>query len=86
MESDHLDGDVDMVSVVSTLLDEQQRRRDAQEPWSLLPFRPDHGHELIDDAERHTHPGYPVIGRLRGLAELRGVMKTLAQQRGYDLP
>ncbi|MER8799507.1 mannonate dehydratase [Mesorhizobium sp. M0012] len=85
MESEHLRGDLDMVSVVSILLDEQQRRRDAGEPTALLPFRPDHGHELIDDAARHTHPGYPVIGRLRGLAELRGVMTAIAHQRGYRL-
>lgn len=84
MESEHLNGDVDMVSVVSILLDEQQRRRDAGQP-ALLPFRPDHGHELIDDATRHTHPGYPVIGRLRGLAELRGLMTAIAHQRGYRL-
>ncbi|MDQ0392082.1 mannonate dehydratase [Labrys monachus] len=84
MESDHLGGDVDMVSVVGTLLDEQQRRREG-EPDFRLPFRPDHGHDLIDDAARPTHPGYPVVGRLRGLAELRGVMTTLAQQRRYQL-
>jgi mannonate dehydratase len=83
MESDHLDGDVDMVEVVSILLDEEQRRRKSGAPQSLIPFRPDHGHELIDDATRRTHPGYPVVGRLRGLAELRGVMAALAHQRGY---
>ncbi len=83
MESDHLDGDVDMVEVVSILLDEEQRRRKAGASQSLIPFRPDHGHELIDDAARRTHPGYPVVGRLRGLAELRGVMTALAHQRGY---
>lgn len=85
MEADHLGGDVDMVAVVDALLAEQQRRRDAGLPNSLLPFRPDHGHELIDDATRSTHPGYPVIGRLRGLAELRGVMAALSHQRGYVL-
>jgi mannonate dehydratase len=85
MESDHLGGDVDMVAVVETLLDEQQRRRDAGDPTFRLPFRPDHGHELVDDASRHTHPGYPVVGRLRGLAEIRGVMTALAHQRGYVL-
>jgi mannonate dehydratase len=85
MEADHLGGDVDMVAVVDVLLAEQQRRRNAGLPNSLLPFRPDHGHELIDDATRSTHPGYPVIGRLRGLAELRGVMAALSHQRGYVL-
>jgi len=85
MEAEHLGGDVDMVAVCDVLLAEQQRRRDAGLPNSLLPFRPDHGHELIDDVTRSTHPGYPVIGRLRGLAELRGVMAALAHQRGYVL-
>ncbi len=82
MESDHLDGDVDMVAVIDTLLEEEQRRRQAGEV-TPLPFRPDHGHQLIDDAGRETHPGYPVIGRLRGLAELRGVIAALAYERGY---
>lgn len=83
MEAEHLGGDVDMVAVIDVLLAEEQRRRAEGLPGSLLPFRPDHGHELIDDVTRLTHPGYPVIGRLRGLAELRGVMTALAHQRGY---
>ncbi|MCB1487519.1 MAG: mannonate dehydratase [Bauldia sp.] len=82
MEADHLDGDVDMVEVVSILIDEEQRRR-AGDPSATIPFRADHGHDLIDDDTRPTHPGYPVVGRLRGLAELRGVMSALAHQRGY---
>ena len=85
MEADHLGGDVDMVAVVSALMEEEQRRRAEGLPNALIPFRPDHGHDLIDDATRPTHPGYPVIGRLRGLAELRGVMTALAHQRGYRL-
>ena len=52
--------------------------RGAGDPHWRLPFRPDHGHELLDDAKRKTHPGYPLIGRMRGLAELRGVMVALA--------
>jgi mannonate dehydratase len=43
-----------------------------------MPFRPDHGHELIDDASRPSHPGYPAVGRLKGLAEIRGVMTAVA--------
>lgn len=78
MEADHLGGDIDMVAVVTPLLHEQARRRDAGLAEWRLPFRPDHGHELLDDAARKTHPGYPLIGRLRGLAELRGVMTALA--------
>ena len=83
IESEHLAGDVDMVEVIGVLLDEQERRRKAGLPNARLPFRPDHGHELIDDASRPTHPGYPVVGRLRGLAELRGVATAIAHQRGY---
>jgi len=77
-EAPHLGGDVDMVAVIQPLLHEQKRRRDAGDPHWRLPFRPDHGHELLDDRNRKTHPGYPLIGRLRGLAELRGVMTALA--------
>jgi mannonate dehydratase len=55
------------------------RRRKAGDPRWRIPMRADHGHELLDDAARKTHPGYPLVGRLRGLAELRGVMITLAE-------
>jgi mannonate dehydratase len=78
MEADHLDGDVDMVAVVNTLLREQARRQASGDASWRIPFRPDHGHELLDDARRKTHPGYPLIGRMRGLAELRGVMTAVA--------
>lgn len=77
-EAEHLGGDVDIVAVMSTLLHEQARRRAAGDAHWRLPFRPDHGHELLDDKQRKTHPGYPLIGRMRGLAELRGVMVALA--------
>jgi mannonate dehydratase len=79
MEAEHLGGDTDMVALVSVLLTEQNRRRLAGEKDWRIPFRPDHGHELADDVGRKTHPGYPLIGRLRGLAELRGVMAALSQ-------
>ena len=82
MEADHLAGDTDMVAVVHALLTEQKRRKDAGEPRWRLPFRPDHGHELLDDVGKLTHPGYPAIGRMRGLAELRGVMTAVAQLNG----
>jgi mannonate dehydratase len=77
MEADHLGGDTDMVALVRVLMAECRRRRaEGRRDWNI-PMRPDHGHELIDDASRKTHPGYPVIGRLRGLAELRGVMAAV---------
>ncbi|MBW7921147.1 MAG: mannonate dehydratase [Rubellimicrobium sp.] len=81
-ESDHLDGDNDMVAVVRALLDEEARRRRDGARWAEIPFRPDHGHDLADDATRATHPGYPVTGRLRGLAELRGVIAALTHEEG----
>ncbi|XDA97634.1 mannonate dehydratase [Sulfitobacter sp. LCG007] len=77
-EAAHLDGDTDMVALVRVLLDEEARRRAEGRKDAEIPFRPDHGHELLADVERGTHPGYPLIGRLRGLAELRGVVRALS--------
>lgn len=79
IESDHIDGDVDMYQIVSTLLNEQNRRRKMGvkvQGRLRLPFRPDHGHQMLDDLtnkEKKINPGYTAIGRLRGLAELRGL-------------
>lgn len=72
-ESDHLDGDVDMIAVLRELLAEDRKR--PQE--GKIPFRPDHGHQMLDDLHKTTNPGYSAIGRLRGLAELRGAIRAL---------
>lgn len=76
-ESDHLDGDVDLPRVIAILLAEEKRRSKADANATPIPFRPDHGHQIADDLNRPTHPGYPLIGRLRGLAEIRGVIRGL---------
>jgi mannonate dehydratase len=74
-EADHLDGDVDMVAVLTALLKEDAKR----DTDAKIPFRPDHGHRMIDDldAAKRVNPGYTAIGRLKGLAELRGIIRAL---------
>lgn len=77
-EAAHLDGDTDMVAVVAALLAEEARREAAGRADAQIPMRPDHGHEILGDRGRGTFPGYPLVGRMRGLAELRGVMRALS--------
>lgn len=76
-EDEHLAGQTDMVAVIDALLAEERRRRAEGRADCVIPMRPDHGHEILDDAARGSQPGYPAIGRLKGLAELRGVMTAL---------
>jgi len=70
-EAVHAGGDVDMVGVMSVLVREERRR--ARDGGPRIPLRPDHGHQMLDDQGRESNPGYSLIGRLKGLAELRGI-------------
>jgi mannonate dehydratase len=72
-ESAHLEGDVDMVAILRELTSEDRKRA----PQGKMIFRPDHGHRMLDDLNKAVTPGYPAIGRLRGLAELRGILYAL---------
>ncbi|ELY2736621.1 mannonate dehydratase [Cronobacter dublinensis] len=83
-EAAHLYGDVDMVAVVKAILTEEQRRKKAGD-LRPIPFRPDHGHQMLDDLRKKTNPGYSAIGRLKGLAEVRGVELALKKVLFTDL-
>jgi mannonate dehydratase len=73
-EDEHLEGGTDMVALIAEVLAEETRRRAAgRADWSI-PFRPDHGQDILDDRGRRSQPGYPLIGRMKGLAELRGII------------
>jgi mannonate dehydratase len=78
-EGAHLQGDVDMVAVVEAILAEEQRRHKAGD-LRPIPMRPDHGHQMLDDLKKKTNPGYSAIGRLKGLAEVRGVELALKRR------
>ena len=76
-EDQHLDGNTDMVAVIAALLAEERRRKSIGREDHQIFMRPDHGQEILDDLTRGAQPGYPAIGRLKGLAELRGIEQTL---------
>jgi len=76
-EAEHLAGDTDMVALIAEFIAEERRRKAAGRADHQIPMRPDHGQDIVDDLNRRSQPGYPTIGRLKGLAELRGVMTAL---------
>ena len=76
-EAEHLGGGTDMVALIAAALTEERRRAAEGRRDVSIPFRPDHGQDILDDLKRKAQPGYPAIGRLKGLAELRGVMTAL---------
>ena len=81
-ESDHLDGDNDIVGIVKALLDEEQQRQGLPPGRCRIPMRPDHGHTLAaEQSDKRVRPGYSYAGRLKGLAELRGVIHALTTMR-----
>jgi mannonate dehydratase len=77
-EAEHLGGGTDMVALIAAAIAEERRRAAAGRPDASIPFRPDHGQDILDDLKRKAQPGYPAIGRLKGLAELRGIVTALS--------
>lgn len=80
-EAEHLEGDTDMVALIATVLKEEARRKAEGRADHQIPMRPDHGQDIVDDLGRRSQPGYPTIGRLKGLAELRGVTRALTHPK-----
>ena len=84
-ESEHLDGDNDIIGLVSALLKQEASRRKSDQPFAQIPMRPDHGHAMGDEKNNpDVRPGYSFAGRMKGLAELRGVIHTLSKINQHE--
>ncbi|TZF84777.1 mannonate dehydratase [Pedobacter sp. BS3] len=83
-EAEHLNGSSDMFAIMQAIIREQQKREQAGRSDVAMPMRPDHGHKLLDDFKRNTYPGYSVIGRMKGLAELRGLELGIRRSLGME--
>ncbi|HET6560179.1 MAG TPA: mannonate dehydratase [Prolixibacteraceae bacterium] len=79
-EYGHIEGDVDMYPIIKALLKEQKQRKDSGRKDYRIPFRPDHGVKMLDDYNRSANPGYPLIGRLKGLAEISGMQMAIERE------
>ncbi len=77
-EAGHLEGETDMVELIAAILDEEKRRAAKGREDCNIPFRPDHGQDILSDLQQNSQPGYPAVGRLKGLAELRGIIEALS--------
>lgn len=80
-EAAHLEGVTDMVELIAAVLEEEKRRSKEGREDINIPFRPDHGQEILTDLKQHSQPGYPAVGRLKGLAELRGIIEAVSHPR-----
>ncbi|EPX81823.1 Mannonate dehydratase [Litoreibacter arenae DSM 19593] len=79
-EAAHLEGVTDMVALIAAALDEEKRRAEEGRADCNIPFRPDHGQDILSDLGQNSQPGYPAVGRLKGLAELRGIIEALSHK------